>query len=791
MKFTRSWLGKFLDTDASIDQISDALTALGLEVESVTDPAGALEGFKIAQIVDAQPHPNADKLRVCKVNTGENELQIVCGAPNARAGINVVLAPVGSVIPTNGMKIKASAIRGVESNGMLCSAAELGLGQDHAGIIEMPASNDNLAQDYAKVAGLDDPVFDIAITPDRGDCLGVYGIARDLAAAGIGELKSLDIPSIATNSKKTIDVSIEEHDACGLFIGRVFEGVSNGPSPDWLQRDLQAIGLNPISALVDITNYIAYSFGRPLHVYDADQLSGGLNVRYASHSEAIEALDHKSYSLDDSMLVIADNTGPQAIAGIIGGAHSGCQENTTNVVLELAVFDPIIVAATGRKLDIITDSRYRFERGVDLGFVHDAMAITTHLILELCGGEAGEVVIAGNDKCETTSVLFKVQDVKKLTGLEVDEASCNAVLDALGFVRDADQVIVPSWRHDIDGTADIVEEVVRVIGYDHIPVTPLPVVNQSASEDYLGLQMSKATRFLATAGLNECVTWSFMSSERSSDFVPNGAAVPHIKNPISSQWDVMRPSMVPNLLDVVARNISRGFANLGLFETGLVYHGQKPEEQKSVVTIVRSGKAIDRNCHEEQRDVDFFDAKADAYNILQLLGVSTDSLRVSSTGAPLYYHPGRKAVLMLGKAVLAYVGQVHPKVAVDFDVEVPVVVVELFLDALPPQKKKATARKALQASEYQLSTRDFAFILDDKVPVGDVLKAVVKCDKALIEDVTLFDVYQGEHVQDGKKSVAFSVIIRAMDHTLTEDELDNLSKKVIESVTKLGGELRA
>jgi len=800
MKFTLNWLKEYLKTDASLEEISEKLTAIGLEVEEITDKSKELEAFKIAQILEAKPHPDADKLQVCKVNNGAEELQIVCGAPNARAGINVVLAPVGSIIPTNGMKIKASKIRGVESFGMLCSAAELGLGEDSAGIIEMPASNDNIAQKYAEVAGLNDPMIEIAITPNRGDCLGVYGIARDLAAAGLGELKELEVPKIDGEYESPVKIKIDDEKECPLFIGRYFKGVKNGESPDWLKNRLTAIGLRPISTLVDITNYIAFEFGRPLHVYDVKKLAGDIHVRFAKDDEKISALDEKEYQLNSQITVVADEKKAQAIGGVIGGMESGCDDETTDVFLEVALFDPISVAATGRKLDIITDSRYRFERTVDPHFVGNAAAITTKMILDLCGGEASQLVVAGKEPKTLHEIEFDFDYVKDRGGIDVSEQECQEILESLGFevtpLPESDKwkkgfvVVVPSWRSDVEAKEDIVEEIVRIYGFDKIPTLELPNDEQDFKAVLSGKQIrvSNVRRNLAGRGMTEAITWSFMKSGKAKLF---GGASDDLKllNPISSDLDAMRPCILPNLLDAVTRNNDRGHDNLSFFEIGLIFENTKPEGQRQVASGVRSGKTSAKDIYGTSRDVDVFDAKADCLAALEAAGVPVDNLRIT-TDAASYYHPGRSGVLRLGKAAVGVFGEIHPKILKDMDVKVAAVGFEVFFDAMPAAKNKGKSRSKLEVSEYQSSTRDFAFLIDADVAVGDILQTVKRCDKKLIQDVALFDVYQGKGVADGKKSIAFSVKIQASDHTLTEAELDGISKKVIEVVSKLGGELR-
>lgn len=787
MKFTLGWLKEYLETNADLDQICETLTAIGLEVEEVVDRSKNLAAFKVAQILEAKPHPDADKLQVCRVNTGEEELQIVCGAPNARAGINVVLAPVGTVIPTNGMKIKASKIRGVESSGMLCSAAELGLGEDHSGIIEMSPENDNIAKPYAEISGLNDPMIEIAITPNRGDCLGVYGIARDLAAAGLGTLKPLAIEEIAANGSSPIQVEIKEKEACPLFIGRYFKGVKNSPSPKWLQQRLETIGLRPISALVDITNYIAFTFGRPLHVYDANKLYGNLTVRKAQDKETIQALDEKEYTLDSSVTVIADDKAPHAIAGVIGGEDSGCDLETTDVFLEVALFDDVDVAKAGRKLDIITDSRYRFERKVDPAFLNAATEIASKMILDLCGGQASEAVIAGKEPEWQRSLDFAWEKTEKLSGVAITPQQSITILESLGFSISGNTISIPSWRPDIEGEADIVEEIVRIYGYDKIPTLPLPQDKNNTNRK--PSRADSIRQHLASLGMNEAITWSFMQSGKAEQFGCKEDSL-RLLNPISSEMDIMRPSILPNLLDAVVRNTARSHKDLALFELGLIFKSVTPEGQIPSVAGIRSGENASKNIYETPRTFDVFDAKSDALEALEAAGAPVDNLRVTRD-VPSYFHPGRAGALCLGKNVLGYFGELHPSILKTFDIAQTVVGFEVFLNQLPPvKKKKGTARTRFDVSDYQASTRDFAFIVDAKTPVDDILRVAQNADKQLIDAISLFDIYQGKGIEEGKKSIAFSLLIQPKNATLTEEQLDALSQKVIKAVEKQGGTLR-
>lgn len=788
MKIPLSWLKSFLETDASLEHIATTLTAIGLEVEAIHDPAKILGAFRVAKIIEATPHPNADKLRVCTVASGSEMLQIVCGAANARAGIYVVLAPIGSIIPTNGMTIKPSSIRGVQSQGMLCSAEELGIQGDAEGIIELDATEQAIGRLYIEVADLNDPVIEIAITPNRGDCLGIYGVARDLAAAGLGTLKPLTLPKVTSKGASPITIKNEAPQACPCFIGRYFKGVQNGTSPAWLIKRLASIGIEPISALVDITNYMTFAYGRPLHVYDADCLKGALTVRYARAGETIEALNHKSYTLTPNLLVIADDHTPHAIAGVIGGKASGCTERTTNVMLEVALFDPAGVAYAGRTLDITTDSRYRFERSVDPAWLEEAVAVASAFIIEHCGGVASEVVTAGHAPYVPREISFDSKAVKRLTGVEVPSEKAMSLLKALGFTQKGTGTIltVPSWRADIQQEADVVEEVIRIVGYDHIPSVPLPYIAHQATLPEKEIRRSLMRHLLASRGLSECVTWSFMLKARATLFGTDNPALTLV-NPISSDLNQLRPSILPNLLEAGVRNASRGYPDLALYEVGPVYVNTT---QYVCAAGIRTGQAMVRHVHGQARMVDVFDSKADALSVLEICGISPEALRVVRE-APSYYHPGRSGALLLGKTVLAYFGELHPTVTKAYDLSMPAVGFEVMLDQLPISKvKTSTARKALVLSDYQHSIRDFAFVIDEAVPAENLARAIQKVDPACIEEVVVFDVYQGKHVEAGKKSIALSIRIQAKDRTLREEELTTLSSKVIEAVAKQGGTLR-
>jgi phenylalanyl-tRNA synthetase beta chain len=805
MKLTLDWLKTHLETDATIDAIAERMTMLGLEVEEVIDRGADLAPFTVAYVEAAEQHPNADRLRVCKVNTGSEVLDVVCGAPNARAGMKGVFAPIGAYIPGTGITLEERAIRGVTGYGMLCSEREMGISDDHEGIIELDADAP-VGAAFAPLAGLDDPVIDIAITPDRGDCLGVLGIARDLAATGIGRLKTGPVEPVAGTFASPVgarlDFEAETTDACPLFVGRMIRGVKNGPSPAWLQRRLTAIGLRPISALVDITNFVTQDRARPLHVFDADALAGDIHVRLARAGESLDALDDKSYELDADMTVIADDDGPVALAGVIGGTPTGCTEETTNVFVESAYFDPIRTATTGRKLQIDSDARYRFERGVDRAGTEPGAEVATRLIQEICGGEASELVIAGAAPAYGEEIGFRPVRVHALGGLDVAKDESLSILDALGFAPDdkGETVAahVPSWRHDVDGEADLVEEVLRVKGFDEIPVVSMPRTSAVARPALLTGQkrVRAARRVLAARGMNECVTWSFLDGAR-ADLFGGGGADLKLSNPISSELTDMRPSLLPNLIDAARRNTARGLDDFGLFEVGPSYADDTPNGQATVAGGLRRGQNGPRNWLRPPRDVDAFDAKADALAVIAALGGPADRATVTAD-APGWYHPGRSGVLRLGpKTVLAYFGEVHPGVLSSMDSEGPMVGFEIFLDAIPlPKDKGSRARPVLEVSGLPAVMRDFAFLVDADVAADKVLGAVRGLSgkgpfKLKFSAVDLFDVYTGTGVPDGKKSVALSVTIQANDKTLTEDEIGQVAEAIVAKVASAtGGELR-
>ncbi|MBT5110936.1 MAG: phenylalanine--tRNA ligase subunit beta [Rhodospirillaceae bacterium] len=799
MKFTLNWLKDHLDTDAPLSVIDEKLTSIGLEVEGIEDRAKGYETFVVGHVVSCEPHPDADRLRVCVVDTGAEQTQVVCGAPNARQGMKGVFAPAGTHVPGTGMDLKKTKIRGVESSGMLCSEREMGLSDEHDGIIDLPEDTAT-GQSYVSLMGLDDPVIEIALTPDRADCAGIRGIARDLSATGIGTLKPwpyVETPAAFDSPIQWVRALGDNGDACPMVVGRAFRNVKNGPSPQWLQDRLRAIGLRPISALVDITNYVTFDLGRPLHVFDIDKLSGGaLTMRFAEAGEKIAALDGKTYTLDDQMTVIGDGAGAQAIGGIMGGESTGCTEDTTSVFLEAALFDPIRTAATGRKLAIESDARYRFERGVDPASVLWGADVATKLILDLCGGEASELSIAGETPPPHQPIALDPTRISTLGGMDMDIAEARRILDALGFettIND-DRIMAtpPSWRFDVEGEACLVEEALRISGFDNIPAVPL-IRETPLSQPALTppqRRVSFARKVLASRGMLEAVTWSFTTNALATLF-GGGADALRLANPISADLDTMRPSIMPNLIAAVGRNADRGNSNACLFEVGADYQDDTPTGQRTVAAGVRAGDTGDRHWSTPARAWDVFDAKADSMAILKAAGAPVNNLQ-ATPDAPDWYHPGRSGVLRLGPAVLANFGEIHPKILKTMDVDGPIVAFEVFFDAIPKaRKKQGKTRPALVSSPFQPVRRDFAFVLDESVSSAKVISAVRAAEKKLISDVSIFDVYAGANLGDGKKSIALSVTLQPVDGTMTDETIENISAQIIVTVEKqTGGILR-
>ncbi len=792
MKLTLSWLKDHLDTTASLAEIVETLTRIGLEVEGVEDSSAKFKGFVTAYVIEAKPHPNADRLRLCMVDAGGEPVQVVCGAPNARTGMKSVFSPVGTYIPGKKITLQKGVIRGVESNGMLCSAAELELSEDHDGIIDLP-EDAPVGMPFAKYAGLDDPVIDINLTPNRPDATSIHGVARDLAAAGLGTLKTPPVEAIrgAFDCPVKVTRDLDPH-LCPAFALRLVRGVKNGPSPEWMQRRLRAIGLRPINALVDITNYLTFDRGRPLHVFDAKKVRGDLVVRLARDGESVLALDGREYKLTPANVVIADDNGVESIAGVMGGEHSGCDESTTEVLIESALWDANTIARTGRSLGIVTDARYRFERGVDPDFCVPGAELATRLVMDLCGGEPSRLIVAGDPATPRKRVPFPYSEVKRLTGLDLPEAEGYAILDRLGFPRDGSDVIVPNWRPDIDGKADIVEQIVRIAGLERVASTPLPREPGVPAPVLTLLQKRTRTakRALAALGLDEAVTWSFIPKPHAELF---GGGKPELAlaNPIAADMSDMRPSLIPGLAAAAERNARRALSDVALFEVGQVFLGEGDQDQRMAAAgLRRGGKGRHWN---GGGAVDVFDAKSDALALLAALAVPAGAVQVVP-GGPAFLHPGRSATLQFGpKNVVGWFGELHPAACEMLDVEGPVVAFEITLDGVPPPKARPTkAKPKLERSEFMPVTRDLAFVTAEATRAADILKAALGADRALLSDADIFDVYRGPGVPEGQKSVALAVTLQPRERTLTDAEIDGVVAKIVAEVTKkTGATLRA
>jgi phenylalanyl-tRNA synthetase beta chain len=804
MKFTLPWLKEHLDTDASLSEIVDKLTMIGLEVENVEDKASLLKSFVIASVISAEKHPNADRLRVCMVDIGDGKpIQVVCGAPNARAGMKGVFSAPGTFIPGKNITLTVGTIRGVESRGMLCSAAELMISDDHEGIIELPADAP-VGKRYVDWADVSNPVIEINLTPNRPDCTGVAGIARDLGATSIGTYKD-KIPKLVKGAfpcpvKVTLDFG-KTPSLCPAFGLRLVRGVKNGPSPDWLQKRLTAIGLRPINALVDITNFITFDRGRPLHVFDAAKVHGNLTVRRAKNGETLLALDGKTYTLDEAICVIADEKGVESLSGIMGGEASGCSETTTDVLIESALWDELNIAQTGRKLGINSDARYRFERGVDPNFMVPGLELATQMVLDLCGGETSDIVVAGDPTPKEKVIDFPSSELPRLTGLKLPLADMRRALDKLGFFAvgqgERMKVVVPSWRPDIHGRADIVEEILRIVGVDRVPSTRF--TREHARKPVLTTiqnRTRKAKRALAARGLVEAVTWSFVSKEEAELF-GGGKTELALANPIAAELSDMRPSLIPGLVTAAQRNADRGFPDIGLFEVGQIFKGDKPEDQLTSASGLRRALAKPsgggRYWSNKTEPVDVFDAKADAFALLAAAGAPMQALQVVP-GGPAWFHPGRSGTIQIGpQNILGSFGELHPRTIAGLKAEGQLAAFEVILEKIPEQKARPTrAKPLLELSPFQPVERDFAFVVDSAVKAADIVRAAQNVDKKLISNVIVFDVYEGKGIESGKKSIAIAITIQPREKTMTDAEIETLSGKIVAEVTKrTGGVLRA
>jgi phenylalanyl-tRNA synthetase beta chain len=790
MKFTLSWLKEHLETDATLEQILETLTAIGLEVEGVENPSEKLAPFRIAEVLTAERHPQADKLQVLTVDAGTGEpIQVVCGAPNARAGIKGVFGAPGAYVPGSDLTLKVAAIRGVESRGMMCSVRELELGEEHDGIIEL-AEDAPVGAAFAGWAGLDDPVIDISVTPNRQDAMGVFGMARDLAAAGLGTLKPVQVKEIEGSFPCPVEIRTDDMEGCPAFYGRVIRGVKNGPSPAWLQQRLKAVGQRPISALVDMTNYIMLSYGRPLHVYDVAKLQGALVARKAREGEELLALNGKSYALDAQMTVIADDAAVHDIGGIMGGEHSGVTEATTDILIECAYFDPETIARTGQKLGLTSDARTRFERGVDPAFLETGLALATELALQLAGGEASEAVHAGTPPKLDRVIEYRPQRCAELAGVAIDEDRQKDILQQLGFEVSTGEdwrITVPSWRRDVMGAADIVEEVVRIEGLGAVPSTPLPRVPGVAKPTATAEQLleRRVRRTAASRGLNEAVTWSFISEQEA---LPFGGSAWILANPISEEMKAMRPSLLPGLIAAARRNMARGATGVRLFELGRRY---LDGGERATLAILLAGDKAPRHWRTgKAQPFDAYDAKAEALAILAAAGAPVDNLQTPGEASSVY-HPGRSSRLTLGpKSVLAEFGELHPATLKAFDVGGPIVAAEIYLDAIPQKRSGGRMRAAYAPPPLQAVKRDFAFLVPQKLKADALLRAVRGADKTAIAGVALFDLFTGQGVPEGSKSLAVEVTLQPDEKSFTEEDLKAISERIVAAAAKLGATLR-
>ncbi|PZQ23359.1 MAG: phenylalanine--tRNA ligase subunit beta [Sphingopyxis macrogoltabida] len=801
MKITIDWLKDHLDGDFTVADVVATLNRIGHEVEGVENPAEKLAGFRVARVLTAEKHPQADKLQVLTVEAGPDvnagaPLTVVCGAPNARAGLIGVLGLPGAVVPANGMELKVAAVRGIESNGMMCSTRELELGDDHDGIIELAFADSGdapIGMAFADYAGANDPVIDISITPNRQDCMGVRGIARDLAAAGLGTLKPLDIPAIEGRGAPATEIATLDPDACPAFYGRTIAGVDNRvPTPEWMRRRLEAIGQRSISALVDISNYVMFDLGRPSHIYDRAKLTGALVARRAKQGETAIALNGKEYALSDTMTVIADAREVHDIAGIMGGEHSGCSEATSDVLIEIAYFTPERIALTGQALGLTSDARARFERGVDPAFLDEGTAIVTRYVLDICGGTASEMTRAGSPPVTDKTVVYDPALSATLGGIAIEPARQRATLESLGFgVTEGSpwQVSVPSWRRDVDAAPDIVEEVTRMTGFDAVESVALPRSEGVARPTATAEQMleRRVRRAAAASAFQEAVTWSFVSEREAAPF---GGGAWNLANPISEELKIMRPSLLPGLLSAAARNQNRGAAGIRLFEIGRRYLA---DAEHPTLAVLMAGDKTARGWQAgKAAPFDAFDAKAAALTLLEAAGAPTDRLQVMEAVADAgIWHPGQAATLRLGpKAVLAEFGALHPALTRAFDIDGPAMAVQIFLDAIPAKRASGPARSAFTPPALQAVRRDFAFLAPETLAAADLVRAVKGADKVAIVEARLFDRFAGQGVPDGQVSLAVEVELQPQDKSFTDAELKAIADKVVAAAAKAAAVLR-
>lgn len=787
MKFSYSWLTEHLKTNAHFEEIEKKLTSIGLEVEDIQDTGKAYQDFIVGQVLEEKKHPNADKLKLCKVDIGKEKVDVVCGAPNVEKGMKVVYAPVGSTIPVNQMKIKAAKIRGVESYGMMCSEYELGISNEHDGIIRLE-EKETIGRSFSEIYGLNDIVIEIGITPNRQDCLGVKGIARDLASAGMGELLERKISREKGSFKSPIKIEIQDNKICSAFAGRYFRNVKNTESPEWLKNKLKSIGLRPISALVDITNFVMYDENRPLHVYDADKIDGKIIVRTANDGESFLALDEKDYHLKNGMCVIADEKKVLGLGGIMGGESTGCSTETKNVLLESALFDEINTAKTGRNLSILSDARYRFERGIDPNSTLKGIDLATQLILEICGGECSEVELAGNIKENKNEVSTSSSYISRRLGFEVSDKELISILSSLGIetsqTGDVIKCLIPSWRQDIHGEADISEEVIRIKGYENIPTSNIRLKSKINKNilNYAQKKLMKARHFIASIEYDELVTFSFTDSKNCEVFGDINKL--KIVNPISEELDILRPNLLPNLLQAIKKNKNRNFDSFSIFEIGSQYRSTSPEDQLNVACGIKSGIKTEKSWKNIQTEFDIYDVKQDLTSLIDYLMPGNKKISVSND-CPSWYHPGRSGSIKINNSVIAgYFGELHPRVASQFKIKNKINIFELYLDELPNTEKKTTNKPVLNLSDFQIVTRDFAFVIDKKVKSEEVVTSAFKVDKELIRNVEIFDLFEDDSLGKDKKSIAIKVTLQSNEKTLAENDISEISSKIIESVEK-------
>ena len=792
MKFTLSWLKQYLDTNATVEQVCNALTNIGLEVESCEDNARALSFFSVAKITEVKKHENSEKLKICQVEVAvdgktNQVLQIICGAANAREGIKVAYAPIGAVIPVNGMMIKKAKIAGIESNGMLCSARELGIGDADEGIIEIDEKF-IIGTKITEIFNKNDALIEINVTPNRGDCLGVYGIARDLSASGLGQLKEFAVAKIAGQFPLSIPIKNHAVEICNFAAFRVIKNIKNCESPKWLKDQLTSVGANSISAVVDVTNYVMLCLNRPMHAYDASKIKGSLHIRLARLGEEIISLKNEEHILDEKMLVISDDEKAVGIAGIIGSSNSSCDLITSEILLEAAYFNPVSVATTGRALNILSDARYRFERGVDMASCQQGIDFATQLILEICGGEVSEIGLIDGEKIATKKIEFDLALIKKRTGVEVPSDKALEILRKLEFASEkisADKILVtiPSHRHDVEGPCDLVEEVIRIYGYDKIQPQKIDIFPTKFSSDIF----DKARSALIASGFTENINWSFCDHNLVEIFAEVKSQL-MLTNPISSDLDHMRPNLLIGLIQSYQKNYLRNFSDISFFEIGKVFSDIDEKSQRLMIGGLRAGKNKEQNRYNDQRDFDIFDVKKDLFDVVEIFGLKGSSLQIGAAEAPKYYHPHRSATLKLGKNIIGYFGEIHPKIAKKFDIKNTINVFEIFIDALPQnflqQSQKSVVKKSFATNDLPMSERDFAFLLDKSQTIGNLIKTIENCDKQLIKQVDIFDIYSGKNIAEGKKSIALRVLIQPLEKTLTSEEIELLSKKIIDTVAK-------